>query len=63
MLTDFDGSPGRFFAATELKLMMAHLVITYDLKLEKDGEMPQPTWFGADLLPSESNVLFRKRKD
>ncbi|KAJ7829871.1 cytochrome P450 [Mycena olivaceomarginata] len=32
--------PGRFFAATELKAMLAHLVINYDVKAEVEGVRP-----------------------
>ncbi|KAH9005724.1 cytochrome P450 [Lactarius hatsudake] len=33
--------PGRFFAATELKVMLARIVTTYDLKLEDGKEIPR----------------------
>ncbi|KAF8145980.1 hypothetical protein K438DRAFT_1629082, partial [Mycena galopus ATCC 62051] len=32
--------PGRFFAVTELKAMMAHLVMNYDVKAEVEGVRP-----------------------
>ncbi|KAK7682140.1 hypothetical protein QCA50_014726 [Cerrena zonata] len=54
--------PGRFFAANELKGMLAHVVTTYDLKLEKEGIVPEPTWIANALLPNQGNVLFRKRR-
>ncbi|KAF7367742.1 hypothetical protein MSAN_00838100 [Mycena sanguinolenta] len=37
---------GRFFAATELKAMMAHLVLNYDVKPEVEGARPADIVFG-----------------
>ncbi|KAJ3559201.1 hypothetical protein NM688_g483 [Phlebia brevispora] len=55
--------PGRFFAANELKCMMAHVVTTYDIKLEKEGQMPQPEWFTYAVSPNRTaEVMFRKRR-
>ncbi|KAF8075266.1 cytochrome P450 [Lyophyllum atratum] len=56
--------PGRFFAANELKIMMAHLVMTYDVKLEGDGGRPENMWFVTACIPNmKAEVLFRKRVD
>ena len=33
-------SAGRFFAASELKLILAHLVLRYDIKLVEEGKRP-----------------------
>ncbi|KAJ7645874.1 cytochrome P450 [Mycena polygramma] len=55
--------PGRFFAATELKAMMAHLVINYDVKAEVDGERPPDVVFGTRITPNATGkVYFRKRQ-
>ncbi|KAJ6568980.1 cytochrome P450 [Mycena capillaripes] len=55
--------PGRFFAATELKAMMAHLVINYDVKAEVEGVRPPDTVFGTRISPNASGkVYFRKRQ-
>ena len=52
--------PGRFFAATELKLMLALIVMKYDVKLE--GPHPQPLWVRTACMPNpKGEVLFRKR--
>ena len=57
-------SPGRYLAAVELKTIMAHLVMTYDLKLEKLGEIPPPMHISNIVVPNRTaKVLFRKRKD
>ncbi|EKM51971.1 uncharacterized protein PHACADRAFT_128033 [Phanerochaete carnosa HHB-10118-sp] len=56
--------PGRYFAANELKTMMAHLVMTYDVRMEKPGEIPRVLRFGTTTSPNRTaKVLFRKRKD
>ncbi|KAK7007969.1 cytochrome P450 [Favolaschia claudopus] len=55
--------PGRFFAATELKAMMAHLVINYDVEAEAKGVRPPDRVFGAMISPNEAGkVRFRKRQ-
>jgi cytochrome P450 len=56
--------PGRFFAANELKLMLAHIVMNYDVKLEKEGERPEDMWFMSSCIPNpKAEVMFRKRSD
>lgn len=55
--------PGRFFAANELKSMMAHLVVTYDVALDMPGEVPRSVHFGPINSPNRTaKVLFRKRR-
>jgi len=55
--------PGRFFAATELKAMMAHLVINYDVKAEVEGVRPPDKVFAQRITPSATGkVYFRKRQ-
>jgi cytochrome P450 len=52
--------PGRFFVAAELKLMLALIVMKYDVKLE--GPHPEPVWVMTSCLPNpKGEVLFRKR--
>jgi cytochrome P450 len=54
--------PGRYFAACELKLMFAHIVTTYDVKLEIEGVRPPDMWVKTSCVPNpKANVLFRKR--
>ncbi|OSC97933.1 cytochrome P450 [Trametes coccinea BRFM310] len=56
--------PGRFFAANELKTMLAYLVLNYDVKFEEEGKRPANLRFGpADLPAPNATVLFRKRRD
>ncbi|THH09628.1 hypothetical protein EW145_g1863 [Phellinidium pouzarii] len=56
--------PGRFFAANELKSMMAYLVLNYDIKLENDSrERPKDSCIGSAIVPnSKANVMFRRRQ-
>ncbi|TFK39583.1 cytochrome P450 [Crucibulum laeve] len=54
--------PGRFFAANEVKLMMAHLILTYDIKLENEGVRPPDLCIGRSRIPNvKAEVMFRKR--
>ncbi|KAK7686504.1 hypothetical protein QCA50_010102 [Cerrena zonata] len=54
--------PGRFFAANELKTMLAYTIVNYDVKFEGDIPRPQNVWHGNRVVPDTSvNVLFRKR--
>ena len=56
-------SPGRFFAANELKLMLAHIVLHYDVRSEVPGAVPPVRQFGQNTAPSTTaRVLFRKRQ-
>jgi cytochrome P450 len=54
--------PGHFFAATIMKVMMAHIVLNYDVKLENEGVRPANMCFAASCIPHQTaKVLFRKR--
>ncbi|KAJ7652562.1 cytochrome P450, partial [Mycena rosella] len=54
--------PGRFFAATELKAMLAHMLINYDVKAEMEGVRPPDQFFGPARFPnSQGKILIRKR--
>ncbi|KAJ8586523.1 cytochrome P450 [Rhizopogon salebrosus TDB-379] len=55
--------PGRFFVASVMKAMMAHLVLNYDIKLEKGGERPPDEWFMMNCSPNrKAEVMFRRRR-
>lgn len=56
-----DKSPGRFFAVNELKLMLAFILLRYDVAT-KDGKLPETTKFMNFLLPDmKAEILFKKR--
>ncbi|KAM5543922.1 hypothetical protein V8D89_002539 [Ganoderma adspersum] len=55
--------PGRFFAANELKALLAYIVLNYDLKLGGDGTRPPNLYYGTNVVPCVSGqVLFRTRQ-
>jgi hypothetical protein len=57
-------SPGRYFAVVELKAMLAHIVMNYDVKMEQEGVRPADLWFMYSCIPNrKAEVLFRKRLD
>jgi cytochrome P450 len=54
--------PGRFFAATELKSMMAHILINYDVKPETDIRPPE-VCLGENVMPNpRGKIWIRKRE-
>ena len=55
-------SPGRFFAAVELKITLAYLVMNYDMMFEGGGRRP-PNEFRATTVHVAPNttVLFKAR--
>ncbi|KAJ6585812.1 cytochrome P450 [Mycena capillaripes] len=56
--------PGRFFVAAELKTLLAHVVMNYDLRAETEGVRPPDFAFGLVVLPSLQGKMFlRKRVD
>lgn len=47
-----------------MKAMLAHVVVTYDIKSENLRKMPNERWFGRDLVPDRAaEVLFRRRHE
>jgi cytochrome P450 len=55
--------PGRFLAVTELKLMLSHLVLNYEVKFEKEGFMPRPMFFGTALVHDRDVEVMIRRRD
>ncbi|KAF7360088.1 hypothetical protein MVEN_00736900 [Mycena venus] len=53
--------PGRFFAATELKAMLAHVLLKYDIKAYGEGVRPPP-FFGSGKPNPTVKIYFRKRQ-
>lgn len=60
--------PGRYLAAQEMKLMMAYLVMKYDMKLpgsegSKTPQRPGNLWIGNNSMPDPRvKVLLRRRR-
>ncbi|KAI6022896.1 hypothetical protein PISMIDRAFT_672792 [Pisolithus microcarpus 441] len=54
--------PGRFLAADELKTMLAHVLISYDVKFEgRDTRPSSIKWDTASMPDPTVRVMFRKR--
>jgi len=55
--------PGRFFAANKMKIMIAYLILNYDVKMENEGVRPANLWSGFTCLPNtRARVMFRRRQ-
>jgi len=54
---------GRFFAANEIKLIIAYLLLNYDFKFETPRERPANHAFELQTMADESvEILIRKRQ-
>ncbi|KAI1470017.1 ent-kaurene oxidase [Daldinia caldariorum] len=54
--------PGRFFAGCEIKMVLAYLLLRYDIKLRDGDGRPPPNMFMMTKGPSmTAEVLFRRR--
>lgn len=54
--------PGRFWAAAEMKAMLAYMVTHYDMRMEHDGTVPEETWIASYIVPDrKARMLFRGR--
>ncbi|RFU77513.1 ent-kaurene oxidase [Trichoderma arundinaceum] len=53
--------PGRFFAANELKLILAYLVMNYDI--EQLSTRPRNMWLGLNRIPSFRATIRIKRRN
>ncbi|KAI0305190.1 cytochrome P450 [Multifurca ochricompacta] len=54
--------PGRFFAANEVKVLLAHILVTYDIKFEDGKGVPGNLEIGSFRILRDTNVLFRRRQ-
>lgn len=46
-----------------MKVIMAHIIMHYDLKLSGDGKRPPNFYFAFNILPApDGRVLFRPRQ-
>jgi len=55
--------PGRFFAATELKAMLAHILINYDIKAEEEGVRPPDMVFGLFRMPNANGKIWMRKRE
>lgn len=55
--------PGRFFVATEIKMLLAHLLVNFDWKLPDGSERPRNFTIDSDMYPDrKARLLVRRRK-
>jgi cytochrome P450 len=54
--------PGRFFAVNEVKVLLAHIVATYDVKFEEGKGVPRQICVSGMRIPGKANVMFRTRQ-
>src|SRR6266571_3346673 len=55
----FSISPGRFFAVNEVKALLAHVVVTYDIKFEEGKQAPRSRIINSMRVPGKANAMFR----
>ncbi len=56
-------SPGRFLATNNLKVMLAYLLMNYDVKMAGDEGFPPELFFGINSTPDPRvKMMFRKRQ-
>ncbi|KAK7058638.1 hypothetical protein VNI00_002274 [Paramarasmius palmivorus] len=54
--------PGRFFAVNELKLLLTHTILHYDIRFDEKDEKPKLNMFGTRInLDAKTQVMFRRR--
>ena len=55
--------PGRFFASNEIKLMVAELLMNYDMRFAKGQRRPENMVLDFSIIPNfEAEVFMRKKK-
>ena len=53
---------GRYFAACKPKIMVAHTVLNYDVKMENKRMRPSDVWLASSCIPNpKGKVMFCKR--
>jgi hypothetical protein len=55
-------SPGRFFAAVEVKAMFAYIITAYDIEVEGGKAIPRDFSIAGLNFPRKVNVMFRARQ-
>lgn len=56
--------PGRFFAASELKILLGHILMNYDLEMPGDGkESPENSWIWTTAVPPLGETVRIRRRE
>jgi hypothetical protein len=53
-------SPGRFFVQVELKMIIAYLLLNYDV--QPLAQRPPNRWIGSAVVPPDKETIWIKRK-
>ena len=66
-ITDFFGSPGRFFAVNELKCLIGYFLMNYDVKwpnrdFMEGGYVPPLKFYGILASPDENTTFVVRRR-
>jgi cytochrome P450 len=57
-----DSCPGRFFATMELKVIITHLLLNYDLQFLPENKRPQNRYYGTTVaVDRTAEVMLKKR--
>lgn len=54
-------SPGRFFAACELKALLVYCISNYDIRFEEGKTKPENVYIASACMPGKCKIMFRKR--
>ncbi|KAM6503706.1 Cytochrome P450 [Amanita muscaria] len=58
------GCPGRFFVVNEVKVLLAHVLLKYDVKMADGKDAPKCWQFGTVTGPNMlAKIMFRKRQE
>lgn len=56
-------SPGRHFACLEVKAIISHLLVNYDIELADKSPLPPMTWRTTQIPKPKTSLLIRPRQD
>jgi len=45
-----------------IKILLAHIVSTYDIKFEEGGKVPRELFLAGVRFPGNANAMFRERQ-
>jgi hypothetical protein len=57
-----DSCPGRFFAATVLKVIITHLLLNYDLRFLPGSKRPKNRYYGPTVAVDRMAEVMLKRR-
>lgn len=55
--------PGRHFASSQMKVVLAHLLQHYDIKLPEGAPKPKQQHFGLAIVPDEAATVLMKLRE